>query len=274
MVLPAGFEMPEWYILVALGVVLAGVAIILWAIDPPVPDKLVLAFTPWIMFGSTLHVLYRLGEFPSSIEVLFSSPTVYITLAIVIGIIWIAGIFLSAAGLQQSISRFVGITGTGFFIVFAQFAIYSGWQAGSFNPFWPVLAVVVAGIIAAVAWVLVSLWFTEVAAATGLTGALVVFSQTLDGVSTAIGYDVLGAGEEVPLSEIILEVGGGLPIVDVVGAGWLFVLVKVMLAVVVIGLFTDIVREWPHKARLALAFVIAVGLGPGVHNLLLFTAGL
>lgn len=271
MVLPAGFELPEWYILVSLLVVLIGIGIILWAISPPVPDKLILAFTPWIMFGATLHVLYKLEAFPSNIEMIFSSPTVYLTLAVVMGFVWIAGIFLSAAGLQRSMSRFVGITGTGFFVVFAHVAIFLGWEGGAFDPFWPVVAVIVAGIIAAVAWMLVSLWFTELAAATGLTGALVIFSQALDGVSTAIGFDVLGAGEEVPLSAIILDLGTSLPTAEVLGGGWLFVVVKVVLAVVVIGLFTDLVREWPHKARLGLAFVIAVGLGPGVHNLLLFT---
>ncbi|MDZ7731355.1 MAG: DUF63 family protein [Natrialbaceae archaeon] len=244
---------------------------ILWAISPPVPNRLTVAFAPWIMFGSTIHVLYKQGTFPETIEVLFSSPTVYITFTIIISIIWILGVFLHAAGLQRSISRFVGITGTGFFIVFAHLAIFMGWRQGAFEPFWPVVAVIIAGLIAAVAWVLVSLWFTEIAAVTGLTGALVVFAHSLDGVSTAIGFDVIGAGEQVPTSALLLEAGASLPTAEFVGAGWLFVLIKVLLALAVLGLFSEILRDWPHKARLVLVAIAAVGLGPGVHNLLLFT---
>ncbi|WP_254808509.1 DUF63 family protein [Natronosalvus amylolyticus] len=274
MVLPEGFVLPPWYMLVPLVVVLTGVVALLWVLEPPVTDETVLAFTPWMMLGSTLHVLYKLGELPSSIEVLFSAPTVYATTAIVAGLTWIGGSFLYAAGLQRSIERVLGITGTSFFIVFAMFTVISGWQMGNFDPFWPVISVVVAGIVAGLAWVGLSLWLTDVAAITGLTGAIVVFSHSLDGVSTAIGYDVLGGTEEVPASRLILEAGEALPTAEFIGAGWLFVLVKVVLALVIVALFKEYVRDAPRQARTILAFVAAVGLGPGVHNVLLFTAGM
>lgn len=274
MVLPEGFVLPPWYMLVPLVVVLTGVVALLWVLEPPVTDETVLAFTPWMMLGSTLHVLYKLGELPSNIEMLFSAPTVYATTAVVAGITWIGGSFIYAAGLQRSIERVVGITGTSFFIVFAMFTVISGWQMGNFDPFWPVISVVVTGIVAGLAWIGLSLWLTDVAAVTGLTGAIVVFSHSLDGVSTAIGYDVLGGGEEVPASRLILEAGGALPTAEFIGAGWLFVLVKVVLALLIVALFKEYVRDAPRQARAVLALVAAVGLGPGVHNVLLFTAGM
>ena len=270
MVLPEGFLLPPWYILVPLVLVLTGVIALLWALEPPVTDETVIAFAPWMMLGSTLHVLYRLEAFPPAIELLFGSPTVYATTAIVAGLVWILGSFLYAAGLQRSIDRVVGISGTGFFVVFAMFTLAHGWEAGTFDPFWPVISVVVAGIVTAIAWIAVSLWFTDVAAITSLTGVFVVFSHTLDGVSTAIGYDRLGAHEEVPVSRFILETSAGLPTAEYIGAGWLFVLVKVGLALIIVGLFTEYVREEPRQARLVLALIAAVGLGPGVHNVLLF----
>ncbi|WP_246998520.1 DUF63 family protein [Halosolutus gelatinilyticus] len=271
MVLPEGFALPPWYFLVPLLVVLAGIVVLLWTLDPPVTDRTVLAFAPWMMFGSTLHVLYQIGAYPDGIAVLFASPSVYLVTAVVAGSVWLVATFLYAGGLQSSISRFVGIVGTAFFAVFAAFAIVSRWEVGAFDPFWPVIAVVVAGIVTAVAWIALSLWFTEVAAITGATGALVVFGHTLDGVSTAIGYDVLGAREDVPLSEFLLEAGSSLPIAAYVGGGWLFVLVKVVLALVILGLFREYVQEAPRQARTVLALVAAVGLGPGIHNVLLFT---
>ncbi|WP_226481067.1 DUF63 family protein [Natrinema amylolyticum] len=273
MVLPEGFVVPPWYLLVPVIVILGSVVALLWALEPPVTDRTVIAFAPWMMFGATLHVLYKLAAFPPSIESLFTAPMVYGVTAIVAGAVWIVAVFLHVGGLQRTISRFVGIAGTAFFTVFAFFAIFLSAETGTITPFWPVIAVVVAGIVTAVAWVTLSLWFTDVAATTGATGALVVFGHTLDGVTTAIGYDVLAASEDVPLSLLLLEAGEALPTAEYIGAGWLFVLVKVALAMVILGLFREYVEEQPQQARTVLALVAAVGLGPAVHNTLLFTVG-
>ncbi|WP_306056138.1 DUF63 family protein [Natronococcus wangiae] len=270
MVLPEGFTVPPWQLLVPLVVVLVGVVALLWAIGPPVTDRTVLAFAPWMMFGSTLHVLYQLEAYPDSIAVLFSTPSVYAVTALVAGVVWLIGIFLHAGGLQSTIERLVGVVGTGFFVTFAMVTIFVRWEEGVFEPFWPVIAVVVTGIVTALAWIALSLWFTDVAAVTGATGALVVFGHALDGVSTAIGYDLLGAGEDVPLSRVILEAGSSLPTAEYVGGGWLFVLVKVALALAIVGLFKDYVEDAPRQARTLLALVAAIGLGPGIHNVLLF----
>ncbi len=270
MVVPETFVLPPWYLFVPLAVALVGVVAVLWLLEPPVTDETIVSFVPWMMLGSALHVLYKIDAFPPLVETLFSAPAVYATTATVAGAVWILGSVLYAAGLQRSIEWFVGVSGTGFFAVFASFAVLLGWDLGTFQPFWPVISVIVAGVVTAVAWIALSLWFTQVATATGATGVLVVFSQVLDGVSTAIGYDVLGAGEEVPLSQVILETGATLPTAEYLGAGWLFVLVKLLLSVAIVGLFAEFVREAPRRGRLALGLVVAVGLGPGTHNVLLF----
>jgi len=274
MVLPEGFAIPPWYYTVVLVLGLTGVGAMLWAIAPPVTDRTVLAFAPWMMFGSTLHVLQREAidaTIPNAIAPLFGMPSVYATTAIVAGSVWIVAWLLYAGGLSRSISRFVGLVGTLFLVVVVAFALFLGYEAGNFNPFWPTIAVVITGVVTAIGWLVLSLWFTDVAAITGTTGALVCFGQVLDGTSTAIGYDVLGATEEVPLSMLVLDVGQRLPTAEYIGAGWLFVLVKLVLALVVVGLFADLVRERPRAGRIVLGLVAAVGLGPGFHNILLFT---
>ena len=272
MVLPEGFALPPWYFLVPILVVLAGIVALLWALEPPVTDRTVLAFAPWMLFGSALHVLYQLEAYPDSVAVLFATPTVYLVAAVVAGIAWIVAIFLYAGGLQPTIPRFLGVSGTAFFAVFAAIVIDIGWNQETFNLFWPVITVVIAGVVTAIAWIALGLWFTDVAATTSHTGALVVFGHALDGVSTALGYDVLGTGETVPFSRMILEAGDSLPTAEYIGAGWLFILVKVALAMVILGLFKEFVEDRPRQARLVLAFVAAVGLGPGIHNVLLFIA--
>ncbi|AFO59384.1 MULTISPECIES: DUF63 family protein [Natrinema] len=273
MVLPEGFVVPPWYLLVPVIVILGSIVALLWALEPPVTDRTVIAFAPWMMFGATLHVLYKLAAFPPSIEPLFTAPMVYAVTAIVAGAVWIVAVFLHVGGLQRTIPRFVGIAGTAFFTVFATGALLLSLETGTIAPFWPVIGVVAAGIVTAVVWLMVSLWVTDIAATTGATGVLVVFGHALDGVTTAIGYDVLTAGEDVPLSLLILEAGEALPTATYIGAGWLFVLVKVVLAVVILGLFREYVEDRPQQARTVLALVAAVGLGPAVHNTLLFAVG-
>jgi len=106
---------------------------------------------------------------------------------------------------------------------------------------------------------------------TGTAGALAVVAHSVDGVSTAIGIDVLGATERTPLSRAIIEFGALLPTADLLGAAWLFVVVKAVLACFVVTVMVEYVRDEPAEGRLLLALVAAVGLGPGAHNLLLFT---
>jgi len=270
MVLPEGFALPSLPYLVGLGIGLAATLALLWAIDPPVTDWTVVAFAPWMATGAVLHVLYQQGAFPPILEPLFSTGAVYVTTAIVAGLVWIVATLLTAMRRNATTARQVGTIGTGVAVTFTMFSLYLGAQTGSLNPFWPVVGAVLAGVVAALAWVFLSFTVTEAAAVTAKSGALVVFAHSLDGVSTAIGVDVLGAGERNPTSQAVLDLAGRLPVADTVGVGWLFVVVKVALALLVVWLFEEYVRDAPRQGRVLLGLVAAVGLGPGVHNLLLF----
>lgn len=266
----AGAELPPLLYAVPLLLAFLGVVALLWVVHPPITDWTAVAFVPWMLTGAILHVLYVLGVYPESIRPLFGTLSVYVTTATAAGLVWIAMTFLAAIRHDFHTDRGLGTVGTGFGITFVIFAILTSVENGSFTPFWSVIGAVVAAVVAAVAWVLLSLRYTEVAARAGRTGAVVVFAHALDGITTAIGYDFLGSGERVVLSGYILRAGERLPTYDVIGAGWLFVLVKVVLAVVVVAAFKEYLEEDPRHARLALAFVAAVGFGPGLHNVLLF----
>ncbi|WP_435333660.1 DUF63 family protein [Haloarchaeobius sp. TZWWS8] len=267
---PFGAELPSLVYLVPLLLSLLGVAALLWAIHPPVTDWTPVAFGPWMMTGAVLHVLYQQGAFPEAIAPLFGTITVYMTTATFAGLVWIVMTFVAAVQQNFNADRGVGTVGTGFAVMFVIFAVLLSIDAGDFTPFWSVIGTVIAGIVAALAWLALSLRYTEVAAHVGKTGAFVVFAHTLDGITTAIGYDILGAGERVALSKYVLDLGARLPTEPYIGAGWLFVLLKVGLAVVIVIAFKEYVDEHPRQARLLLTLVAAVGFGPGVHNLVLF----
>ena len=126
-------------------------------------------------------------------------------------------------------------------------------------------------VLTAIGWLVLRRLRPAATATTGAVGLLALFGHTLDGVSTAIGVDVLGFGERTPLSRLILDTADALPTAELLGVGWLFVAVKIVVAGVVVVLFREYVADEPTEGYALLGFVAAVGFGPGVHNLLLFT---
>lgn len=265
------YTIPSLVYVVPLLLALLGVAALLWAIRPPTSDWTVVSFAPWMAIGSILFLFDGLGAYPDVVAPLFGPVTVYVTTAVVTGLVWILMTFVASVRKTFDIYYGLGVFGGGIALLLVIFLFLAGVSSNAFNPLYPVVGSVVAALVAALAWVALSLTYTGVARYTGRTGAFVVFAHALDGVSTALGYDLLGAGERTPLSRLILEFSADLPTAQYLGAGWLFVVVKVLLALVIVAAFREYLEEAPGRARLVLAFVAAVGFGPGVYNLLQFT---
>jgi uncharacterized membrane protein len=216
------------------------------------------------VFGSAAHVLYVIDALPDAVRPLGGTPAVYVAVATLgVGAWVLADAVLDGPTVPRALAASGGLLALG-----AVVAV--GLAGASMSPGAPAAAVVVASVLAAVAWAGLSRAAPAVRT-TGALGAFVIFAHLLDGVSTAVGVDVLGFGERTPLSRVIIEFAAGLPTDPVLGAGWLFVLVKLGVASLVVWLFADLVDEEPVRSRLLLGFVAAVGLGPAVHNLLLFT---
>ncbi|MFC4550724.1 MULTISPECIES: DUF63 family protein [Halorussus] len=264
MVLPEGFALPPLRYLLPL---LAAVALVGWALvrsNPTVTDRTVLALVPWVPVGSSLHVLYVVEWAPAAIAPLLGTPSVYLTTFVVAGAVW-----LVAEAAETGVERTVAATGTVAALAVVGYALARG-ASGGLLVFWPLVGLVVAVGLTAALWAATRATYPRVAATTGAVGALALFGHALDAVSTAVGVDLLGFGERTPVSRVVLEVAAGLPTADLIGVGWLFVLVKLAIAEVVVVLFADLVAEDPTQGYLLLGGVAAVGLGPGVHNLLLF----
>lgn len=263
-VLPTGFSLPSPFYLAVIAV-LAGLAVAaLWTARPPVNQAIVVAFAPWMVTGAALYALYQIEALPASIAPFFGSPAVYLTTFAVAGLVW-------AAGTRYEFMAPVLVSSVGGVLLLGTVGLALGiaTERGTLALTWPLVSLVVASALTGVAW-LVADHVTVTAGDTGLAGLLVVFGHALDGVTTAIGYDVLRFGEQSPLSRFVLELGTSLPTADAVGAGWLFVTVKLALALVVVYLVADLVREEPRQGYALLGIVAAVGLGPGAHNVVLF----
>ena len=272
LVLPSGFALPPLPYLLGIAVGVLGVAGLLYRLDPPATPRVVAAFAPWMVAGAAGYVLYQLDAVPAVVAPLFGSPAVYLSTFVVAGVVWAASArfdaetwsFPSAPSvlLLSGALTAGGVVGS---------ALAVGGARGGLRPFWPAVGFLVSALVAAVVWVALRRRRPRVEA-TGAAGLLVVLAHTLDGISTALGVDVLsGFGEQTPLSRLVLELGQALPTAQYVGGGWLFVAVKVALAAGVVVLLTDYVEEAPREGTLLLGLVAAVGLGPGAHNLVLFT---
>ena len=265
--LPEGFALPPPAYLVGL---LAAAGAVGWAAArrrPRVTTGRVLAFAPWMVLGSAGHVLYVRNALPGPIRPLGGTPAVYVAVAVAAVGAWLV---VDATLDGESVPRALATLGS----VFAVGAVGAvgtvGVAGGSLSPVVPAAGFVVAAVLTGVVWIGITRAVPAVRP-TGALGAFVIFAHVLDGVSTAVGVDVLGFGERTPLSRIIIEFAAGLPTEAVLGTVWLFVVVKIAVASLVVWLFADLIAEEPARSRLLLGFVGAVGLGPAVHNLLLFS---
>lgn len=261
---------------------LVGTAVLLsllYASRPPVTQRIALSFVPWIVSGGALHVFYRLGEqtgrqiYPDTIEPLFSAPAVYLTTFLGMGIIWTVSAMIVPRERQDSrVPQYLGATGIGVMTPLVGLVIWQGLDPAiaPMKPVEPILGLIAAFVLTFVVYFLIGAWRTYVIAQARYVGALVIFAHLFDGVTTAIGVDLLDAGERSALPKMIMDFAAGLPTAEFIGTGWLFVVVKLLLASGIVIVFSDYVTEEPTRGNLFFVIVAAVGLGPAAHNFFMF----
>lgn len=279
-----GFVVPPLaytaFLVVGVAVVIAAV----YTLRPPITQRTVLAFVPWIVSGSALHVFYQLGElyrvqlYPPVLAPLFSAPAVYLTTFVAMGTAWLLSIYVgprARPGADDSISQYLGAFGLGLLISLVGLVLWhgSGDTLGPLEPVFPLLGIGLTVVVTAATYAVLNAWQPQVIAQARLAGTLVLFAHLLDGITTAIGADFLEVGERSVLSARILEFAAGLPTEPLIGAGWLFAVVKLLLAALIVLGLAEFVEEDPVQGNLFLAVVVALGLGPAMNNVFLFLLG-
>ncbi len=276
LVLPDGFALPPLSYLIALVGGCFLVSALLYAVEPPIDQRLAVAVAPWIAVGGALHAFYQLGAFSPIVAPLFGAPAVYLTAFFVTGFTWLV---LSVVGVGlgslDTVDRNLGLTGTGVLTVLFVILVLQDFGSGTLDPVWPAVALVGALVLTVATVFCIGIWRTPVFVRTRYVGPVVIFAHALDGVSTAVGADVAGVvfEERTPIPRAIMEFAGQLPTAEVLGVGWLFVLVKLVVAAVVVVAFNRYVEEEPAESTLILLAIIGVGLGPAANNLFLFVVG-
>ncbi len=276
-----GFVVPPVLQSVTLFVGAAIVGALLYAIRPPLTQRIVLSFVPWMVVGSALHVFYQLGEtfdpvYPSALAPYFSAPAVYLTTFVGVGAVWVvAATVVPSARRERQIARYVLTVGVGVMLALVGLLGWQGLTADplTFQPIMPVLGLIVTLAATFVVYVALGAWRTYIIADARYVGALVLFAHLFDAITTTIGIDLMGAEERSVVPRRIMEFAADLPTAETLGTGWLFILVKLVLAVVIVSLFADYVRKSPTEGNLLFAFIAVVGLGPAINNFFLFALG-
>jgi len=273
MVLPTGFALPPLPYLVALVGGTFLLAALLVALEPPVDQRTVVALAPWMAVGGAMHALGQppIELYDATLAPLFGTPSVYLTTFILTAGVWLVLSMLGVRiGHDGNISRNLGLVGTAILTVILLLSGVTALRSDLIAPVWPALSVIVSLFVAAITVLVLALWRTPMIIRARYAAPTVIGAHVLDGVSTAVGTDVLGVGERSPLPRLIMEFAGTLPTAAVIGSGWLFVLVKILVAAAVVVLMDDYLNEEPVEASLLLALVAAVGIGPATNNIVLF----
>ena len=272
MVFPEGFALPPLGYSLALAVALVVVLLGIIRDDPAVTPWTIMAFVPWMAAGGALHVLTVQEIVTEPLAHLLGTPAVYVFTAIVGGASWLLARRMPLDDVvSRPIPTIVGVLGCVALAVPTVAILATGLEHGTLSPGWPAVALVVSVVLSAIVWVATARVLPEVVSTTRVVGFVLVFAHVLDAISTTVGIDILGGVERSPLPRYIMDAAGMLPTAGVIGTGWAFVVVKIAISVGLLWLFAPFVRESPRQAYLLLGALAAVGLGPGVHNLLLFT---
>ncbi|MFC7008014.1 DUF63 family protein [Halalkalicoccus salilacus] len=267
MVLPDGFALPPLSYLLVLLLAAAAVGSLVARVRPPIRERTVFAFALWMVVGAALHVLSVIDAAPGAITPLLGTPSVYVSTFVLAGAVWVAGAAVDAPDrLLATLGALAALAAVGGVLAV-------GIERETLVLFWSIVALALSVLVTAGAWAGFRLAVPTPARTTGAAGVLVVFAHVLDGVSTAVGIDVLEVTERSPLPRMIMEFARTLPTAEAIGVGWLFVLVKVAIALGIVWLMAEYVEDAPGEGYLLLGAIAAVGLGPGVHNLLLFAIG-
>lgn len=143
-------------------------------------------------------------------------------------------------------------------------------QVGEYH--WPIVAIAASSVLSSLLWASLHWWIPDRVRTAGTAGFFVIFGQTLDGVTTIVGVDLLGFTEQVPLSRLVLEIASQLPTVSVLGTAWLLLVLKTALAVLLLFAVDPDADGPAGFTSLALVGAGLAGFWPGINNLLLQAA--
>ncbi|MFH1391896.1 MAG: DUF63 family protein [Candidatus Diapherotrites archaeon] len=253
------------YALILLLVVWFGILPFLKNKDIPVNFKFMLALLPYVFFGAGFRVFNDTGIFQKTCNILdpafftFTPGIWFLTAGITITAILLSKKIStegSPAGTKNEDSFYKYFGGIGLLfavpVLLYLFSVFKSWGGFFF-------VIIIATIITLLTKFVVEL--KEKNFFKNKLNVLVVGGQVLDGTATFVATDIFNCGEQHPLSESILGVHPAL-----------FILVKIILALLIIHYVERDVKDERARAFIKIA-VIILGFATGSRDLLTLGAG-
>ncbi|PSQ16760.1 hypothetical protein BRD00_10075 [Halobacteriales archaeon QS_8_69_26] len=269
--LPVGAEVLRIGIPVGMAVM---VTVLLYFLRPPVTKNVMLSFTPWIVTGAAVHALFTIDAYPDWADPLFEPIAVYFTVFTAAGMVWAYMTTASDIGGEGfHDAQYVAAAGMGATLVAGGFVLSKGHGADLSRVLPAFGGLLLAFLVAGVAYVGANYVYSKMVIHTGVLGWLVVFGHSLDAVMTAIAADLFDLPPLYDAGAQLYDYAGTLPTAAYLPDGWLIVVVKVLLALVVVALLAgvstlDVMDDRDAPVNVALTLLAAYGLGPGIHILL------
>jgi len=263
-----------------VGALVAGtlaVASLLYLVRPQVSQRTVLAFVPWMVAGALLHVLYQMhstveGTVVPAVPAVLSAPSVYVTTFLVMGAVW-APVARRNPDRPGLVSGVLAAAGVGVTVAAGSYALWVAADRFALDPLLPLVGLVGSVLLTGLVYAGLARYRPDVVSSVRYVGALLLFAHVFDAITTAIGVELLDAGERSTFPRLVMDFAANLPTADVLGEAWLFVVLKLLIATAIIALFHSYVEERPGEGNLFFGFMAAVGIGPGSHNFFLFAFG-
>jgi len=275
---------------------LGGVYLLLKRLDLAPYRDFFYALVPWMLFGGALRVVEDAFDMARSqgltpameypLNTLLISPIIYGTVFVLALAGLLASKFLQSREVTATYHYPLGAMGVGAvgltlgYLALLSFTTdYTEW-----HPEILVAVVGLASLIAIVSYVAVDRYRPGINAGTGLIGLVVVWGHAIDGVANVIASDwtwVFGLpayGSKHPIDRILADIVTSFQpesVTAAVGDSWLFLVVKVVVAVAIVSLFDErFMDDSPRYAIMLLGAILAVGLGPGTRDMLRVAFGI
>ncbi|MFP8958208.1 DUF63 family protein [Natrialbaceae archaeon A-CW3] len=250
---------------------------------------------PFMLFGGALRTvedanvrsLVETGEMALELPwvAFLISPFIYVTVFVVALIAVVVSVWLDRNDYVSGYEYPLFGIGTAALAVTLAYLVYftATHETANFYPMVSVITLVGATVVTAITYEAIKRFAPHLNRGTGFMGAVVIWAHSVDGIANVLGLDwagLFGLSYEPkhPVNEWIVNTTSTvLPqsVVEVTGAAWPFLLVKVAAAVFIIWVFDEeIFEESPRYAILLLVTVVAVGLGPGTRDMLRATFGI
>ena len=276
---------------------LIGVYLLLRRLDIDLDRSLFFGLVPFMLFGGALRVVEDATDAAASAGVepaltyplnsLFISPVIYFTVFAIALAALLTSLTLADRGLVDSAERTLGYSGVAVLALTVGYLSYLG-ATVEYVGFYPqvlVLTLGLATLFAVALYVAADRVAPSINRGTGTVGLVVLWGQAVDGVANVLISDwavelglPISYSPKHPANVFIIDVTQAIlpaSLLDVIGASWPFLLVKLAVPLGLVWMFTaEFIEEQPRYSYLLLTAVVAVGLGPGSRDMMRAALGI